>query len=37
METEFNKLRNISDRDFNVNKNCLYCDKLFTNDRSVEI
>ena len=29
METEFDKL-NISDRDSDVNKNCLHCDKPFT-------
>src|SRR5436305_226919 len=31
METEFNKL-NISDRDYDVNKNCLHCDKPFTEE-----
>src|SRR6266498_5199839 len=31
METEFNKL-NISDRDSDINKNCLYCDKPFTEE-----
>ena len=31
METEFNKL-NISDRDSDVNKNCLHCDKPFTEE-----
>ena len=31
METEFNKL-NISDRDSDVNKNCSYCNKPFTEE-----
>src|SRR6266498_343899 len=31
METEFNKL-NISDRDFDVNKNCSRCDNPFTEE-----
>ena len=31
METEFNKL-NISDRDFDVNKNCSRCNKPFTEE-----
>ena len=31
METEFNKL-NISNRDSDVNKNCLHCDKPFTEE-----
>ena len=31
METEFNKL-NISDRDFDVNKNCSRCNKTFTEE-----
>src|SRR5256886_11498402 len=31
METEFNKL-NISDRDSDVKKNCLHCDKSFTEE-----
>ena len=31
IETEFNKL-NISDRDSDVNKNCLHCNKPFTEE-----
>src|SRR5947207_15909766 len=31
METEFNKL-NISDRDSDINKNCSYCNKPFTEE-----
>src|SRR5438046_1569057 len=31
METKFNKL-NISNRESNVNKNCLHCDKPFTEE-----